>query len=139
MDYDSYRALEVSNELTTDLNVIEAFAAYFLLGLHPGSFGQCVLENELNKAYRHAHPLLYKHGNDVVPDHIKFCELMLPEECWGNRQKFEAWMGHQGLKYAPPAIKIKLMLQYGRDIWPMKIARYEMASDHIWSCERETS
>lgn len=135
MDFKSY--IEFKADRDFDMNMIEAFGAYFLLGLNPGSFGEACLLGDLNKAYRSAHHLLYKYGNDIVPNHIEFCQALLPEECQGSKKKIDEWMNHGGLKFAPMIFKLQLKLTYGTELWPFKVARYEMATAHIWACEHE--
>jgi hypothetical protein len=124
-------------ELNVDKNVTEALAVYFLLGLQPGSFCRALLLDDKNMAYRHAHHQLYRVDKDIVPDHIRLVHEFMPEECWGSVAKYEDWIAHQGLKYADPAVKVKLRLQLGRNYWPFSEARYTEAMDHLWECERE--
>jgi hypothetical protein len=126
-------------ELIIDKNVSEALAVYFLLGLEPGSFGRALILNDKNMAYRHAHRLLYTDDRDIVPDHLRLVTDFMPEECWGTVRKYEDWVAHQGLKYADPAVKVKLMLQLGRNYWPFHEAKFTRAMDYLWGCEREVS
>jgi hypothetical protein len=129
----------VDRELAVDQNVVEAMALYFLLGLSPGSFGRALIINNRNMAYRHAHHMLYRVGDDLVPNHFTLVQEYLPDECWGSVAKYEDWKLHQGLKYADPAVKVKLRLQLGRNFWPFTAARYTSAMDYLWECEREIS
>ena len=67
---------------------IQTFERYRDFGLEPGSCSRAILENNLLETVRRAdHPTRF-----LLAQLVTFVYSELPMECWGSRQKVDAWI-----------------------------------------------
>ena len=88
----SYGGLPVNWSLIPE-TMIGGLRRYIEHGIPPGHFLTAVLCNDLEEACGRA-------DDDNITrlgDYIKFLNCHAPNQCWGSKEKFEAWCRHEGL------------------------------------------
>lgn len=66
---------------------------WIMHGVQPGHFLTAILQNDLRESINRA-----DHENrDLLVAYIKFLYNDAPSNCWGSKEKMEAWAQHRGL------------------------------------------
>lgn len=84
----------------TPADVQAALFRWAVLGMPPGTFCSCVLQDRLFASYQHANA-----GSlEAMPAIIQFVAHVLPRSCWGSVEHFGRWLAwHQDLPDNPLA------------------------------------
>ncbi|MNK46314.1 hypothetical protein D3C87_650980 [compost metagenome] len=114
-----------------DSGVSQALRDYFLLGLHPGSFGVACLLGDYDLAYQRAHVHLKKpHGEneeDIIRNMVSLASY-LPNSVVRDYESINAWCNQGGFDRATPAQRVLLKLEWCSEIWgkfPSRWKSYE--------------
>jgi hypothetical protein len=115
------------------LDLIDSFALWIVLGLQPGSFSTACMFQDVETAYRAAHPMLKRPHSiqDIVANMLHFVETNFPRTLLDDKDLMRGWHTHQGLLEADHTIKTQLRLECGREPWFMQYVN-EDAIDYAW-------
>ncbi len=72
---------------------------------HPGTFMEAVLCNNLKEAFMWADENNRRYMFDIA----NYCYNSIPVECWGSKEKFEAWFDPE------QHVELKKLLKEGAD------------------------
>jgi hypothetical protein len=121
--------------MTYDTDVLDSIRLFVLLGINPGSFGTALLQNDRERGYQCAHPLLKpehnRNGEDVVANMFYVTKDLLPPFLFGNKTELLKWESHQGLLDAPVDTKVEMYLKYERTAWFMGGVNQEWI-EYLW-------
>lgn len=67
---------------------IESIERYVQHGIEPGSGTRAILENDLASAVAHCDP----ESQFLLAEIMKYIYNKTPMECWGSRQRVDAWI-----------------------------------------------
>lgn len=68
---------------------------YIEHGVEPGNFLEAMLTNDLRGACYYADTT----NRHAIFNYVMFFHNYAPSECWGSKQRFEAWMKQKGLNW----------------------------------------
>lgn len=73
--------------------MIGGLRRYIERGIPPGHFLSALLSNDLKQTLERADEV----NTRAIADYVRFLYNYAPVQCWGSRERFEAWIEHGGL------------------------------------------
>ena len=94
MTHPSYTGSQADWSLIPD-HMIGGLRRYIENGVEPGGFLKALLGNDLKETFHRADD-----GNRRrVFEYLSFLYNYAPSDCWGSRDRVNAWMAHRGLDW----------------------------------------
>jgi hypothetical protein len=95
--------------LMVDVHMWSSIVNFVMHGLHPGSYGECLLLHDYEGAMARAHTVIRmwkaNHGDDVTENMIRLIQV-LPEICHGDVKRVWDWQINGGLEGQPKLLSL---------------------------------